>query len=228
MVGFGFGLIFIYFIFGNRACAWLPENRVKNMIAEKEIFIGDSVQALMDCAGITNDDIYRLLNDDGDVDFKNSDTQVSPKYYLIRGKKKDTEISITYALYDEKSEVVGFDYGSSDCSTSLRNGNKSVVSVPDFEVINIIESEELRILEKAACQMECLGLKEADVIIFHRSANTIIEESAPKASPNPHYVMQGKIKGKSYKIKYIIGENRTRIVEIAENDLSCKCEVYDK
>ena len=43
LVGLSIGVILVYFMFGNRGCSWLPENRVKNMIGEKEIVVGDSV-----------------------------------------------------------------------------------------------------------------------------------------------------------------------------------------
>ena len=33
-VGLGIGTIFTFMIFGNRGCSWLPDNRVKNMIAD--------------------------------------------------------------------------------------------------------------------------------------------------------------------------------------------------
>ena len=223
LIGFGLGLIFMFFIFGNRACSWLPANRVKNMIGEKEIFLGDSVAALMECEGITNDDVYRFLNDDGDVDFSESDTKGSPKYYEIDGKKDGKDLSIRYALYDEKAEVVGFKFEGKGCKTELRNQRKSVIPVPDFEVIGIIESNEIRILEKAECQMKCYQLKESDILKFHRSATTIAEKSVPKAKPNPHYVMRGKIGSDVYEIKYIIGENRTRVASIEHQSQTCDC-----
>lgn len=222
LIGFGLGLVFMFFIFGNRACSWLPENRVKNMIAEKDILIGDSVQYLMNCEKVTNDDIYRLLNDEGDVNFEESKTSGSPKIYVLEGNKDNKELSITYALYDSTSEVVGFSYLNSICSTQLTNQNKRVVPVPEFEIIHLIDSKEMRILDLAKCQMDCLEIKEKDVNSFHLSATNMIELSQPQLSPNPIYWMKGKIGQATYKIKYVIGENRSRIAEIIA-DQECDC-----
>lgn len=222
LIGFGLGLVFMFFIFGNRACSWLPENRVKNMIAEKDILIGDSVQYLMNCEKVTNDDIYRLLNDDGDVNFEQSKTSGSPKIYVIEGKKDKKDISITYALHDSTSEVLGFTYLNSVCSTELSNRNKKVVPVPEFEIISIIDSKEMRILDKAACQLSCYGLTQKEVETFHMHAKNMKEMSQPQLSPNPIYWMQGRIGQTTYQFKYIIGENRSRVAEIT-TDQECDC-----
>lgn len=222
LIGFGLGLVFMFFIFGNRACSWLPENRVKNMIAEKDILIGDSVQYLMNCEKVTNDDIYRLLNDEGDVNFEKSKTSGSPKIYVLEGKKDKKDLSITYALHDSTSEVLGFTYLNSICSTNLSNKNKSVVPVPEFEIITLIESKEMRILDLALCQMECFGLTEKEVQTFHLYGKNMVDRSQPQLSPNPIYWLEGKIGQLEYQFKYVIGENRSRVAEIV-TDQECDC-----
>jgi hypothetical protein len=214
LIGFSLGLVFIFFIFGNRACAWLPENRVKNMLAEKEILVGDSVKFLMDCQKVTNDDVYRLLNEEGDVDFQRSITDTDPKIYLFQGKKDKKDITITYALGDSTTEVIGFEFKLFNCISNLSNEHKNVVSVPEFEIISLIEEQEIRILDKAACQFEAYGLKKTDVLTFHTHATNIIEKSEPRLKPNPSYWLKGKIGLDEYEIKYIIGDSRTRIAEI--------------
>ena len=224
LLGFGIGLVFMFFIFGNRACAWLPENRVKNMLAEKEIYVGDSVRYLMDCQGVDNNDVYRLLNDDGDVDFTRSKTGGYPKKYLFQGYKNDKDITITYALFDTISEVIAFEFGSNSCTTLESNSNKSVISLPDNEVLTIIESKEMRILESVNCQIKCLGITEVQLLAFHRNATTDTEKSKPRLQPNPYYWMNGKIANKSYAVKYIIGDNRTRISEVISQSQECNCE----
>lgn len=215
----------MFFIFGNRACAWLPENRVKNLLAEKEILVGDSVAELMSCQGVDNVDVYRLLNEDGDVDFGQSNPNVLPKEYVITGIKGTEDFSITYALDENKdfAEVIGFDYHKKNCSSSLSNSNKSTVPLPHDEVMIILESKEMRILDKAQCEMKCYGLTEKQVSSFHKTATIVMSESEPRKIPNPHYVLKGKINGKMYKMKYIVGENRTRISDIWNININCNC-----
>src|SRR5690606_38634766 len=103
------------------------------------------------------------LNDDGDVDFSESITDKEPKEYLIQGEKNNEKLTIRYALHSEYSEVIAFDFSQNNCETALTNQHKSVIPLPNVEVIEIIESNEFRILEKAACQMSCYGLNEEDI-----------------------------------------------------------------
>lgn len=212
----------MFMIFGNRGCSWLPGNRVKNMIAEKEILIGDSLYEVMLCADVTNADIYALLNDAGDVNLSESVTDQYPKKYLIEGEKGDHAFSVTYALYDSISEVINFKYDiQKNCTSVLSNKTKRVVPIPDEDVRVIIESHELRILNLAECQMACLGLTEAEVLAFHKTASFDVTNSRPRLNPNPEYVMKGVIRGTEYFITYIIGENRSRIADISPNTCDC-------
>ncbi len=224
LLGLAIGCIFTYMIFGNRGCAWLPENRVKNMLAEKEIIIGDSIRFLMSCQGVNNSDIYRLLNEEGDVDFTLSNTHIEPKEYHFSGYKEQRDLTIRYALGDSLTEVIGFSFGDNNCKTTLSNDNKTTVKLPLEEVIEIIESQEFRILEKAACQMDCLSLSQDDVLLFHQGVKVYVSESKPRLQPNPYYILTGYNDKGEFSITYIIGENRTRISEITSTRDSCLCK----
>jgi len=223
LIGFGLGLVFMFFLFGNRACAWLPENRVKNMIAEKDIYIGDSLAEAMACLNVNNDDIYRLLHDEGDIDFTRSKTDGNPKIYLFQGKKLEQDITITYALYDSTAEVINFEYPGEGCISSKSNKNRTIVPVPEFTIINLLEQHEFRILPQAKCQMKCYGISEELILGFHRASTNIAELSQPQLNPNPIYWMRGKLKGKQFDVKYVVGENRSRIAEIIGSS-ECECD----
>lgn len=225
-IGLGFGCILVYFTFGNRGCSWLPGNRVKNMIGEKEIIVGDSILALMQCNQLNNDAIYDLLKSDGDVEFSLSETHTKPKIYYIEGEKDNATYYAKFALYeqeplslegDEYAEVVAIGWTKEkECSTVLSNRNKSTLPLPHADVIAILEGQEFRILDEASCDMDFYGLAEADVLAFHKTAEIDIEASEPRASAdeNAYYVMNGTLNGKYYSFQYIMGENRTRIAEI--------------
>lgn len=193
------------------------------MLAEKQIIVGDSVAFLMACQEVTNEDIYRLLDDDGDVDFSKSTTNIEPKEYHLYGEKGSEPLVINYALGDDYTEVIGFDFPQKNCETSLSNKNKSIVPIPNFVMISIIEEHEMRILDEAKCQIACLNIDVAKVETFHKTAIVIMEESDSKLIPNPYYVMEGMIGAKLLRIKYIIGESRTRISEIKSIDTNCNC-----
>lgn len=223
LIGLSIGLIFVYFMFGNRGCSWLPGNRVKNMIGEKEIIIGDSVLAVMNCLNLSNDDVYEVLKSDGNVEFSESITDERPKIYHIEGEKEGKIYIVKFALYERipmvdegHAEVIYIDYEkrSGQCATDISNKDKSVLPLPHDDVIAILESNEFRILERAECEMDFYGLDEASVLAFHKEAKIDIKNSQPRLSPNPIYILSGEISGNQYSIEYIVGELRTRISKI--------------
>lgn len=225
VIGLSFGVLLVYFMFGSRGCSWLPENRVKNMVGEKEIVVGDSVLAVMQCIGINNDDIYELLKDDGEVEFSLSETQKLPKTYYIEGYKDEVLYWAKFALFEEKdlAEVTEvFLTGAAPCEINVSNEFYSTMPLPHKDVIAIIESHEFRILTDAQCQMEFYGISEEDLFVFHKTAEINIERSEPRQLPNPFYIMNGTLNNKPFSVKYIIGENRTRIHSIVgENPTDC-------
>lgn len=223
LLGLGIGLVFMYFLFGSRGCEWLPENRVKNMIAEKEIFIGDSIQDLMICKGVTNSDIYRFLNEDGDVEFSLSKTDIDPKEYHIAGIKNEKPLSIIYALGDSTAEVIDFQFEGESCETMRSNSHKSVVKLPLEEVIEIIEAREFRIVDEVKCQIEYYQLSEKQIMNFHRGVKIYVSESQPRLEPNPIYELTGFVDDREFEVTYVIGQNRTRIANILSASDTSNC-----
>ncbi|MFT5821211.1 MAG: hypothetical protein ACI8ZM_002460 [Crocinitomix sp.] len=216
-IGLTIGGFLVYFMFGSRGCAWLPENRVKNMIGEKEIVVGDSVLAVMTCLELNNDDIYDLLKDGGEVEFSESETKILPKTYYIEGYKDEVLYWAKFALYEEKdlAEVTEvFLTDGASCEITVSNEFYSTMPLPHKDVISIIESHEFRILSDAECQMEEYGIAKEDLFEFHKTAVINIERSEPRKLPNPFYIMSGTLNNKPFSVKYIIGENRTRIHSI--------------
>lgn len=224
-IGLIFGTILVYFMFGNRGCAWLPENRVKNMIGEKEIIVGDSILDMMACWGITNDDIYALLKDGGEVEFSKSITDEVPKIYYIESEKDEKLYWAKFALYEERelAEIVAVFYDNgAPCTSTFSNEYTSTLPLPHKDVIAILESNEFRILDDAVCEMNFYKIAEKDLLAFHKTATIDIKKSNPRKTPNPEYVMYGSLNGENYSVKYIIGENRTRIERImGENPTDC-------
>jgi hypothetical protein len=217
-IGLGIGCILVYFMFGNRGCAWFPGNRVKNMIGEKEIFIGDSVLDVMTCEGLSNDDIYGLLKEEGDVEFSLSQTDTKPKLYVISGVKNEKDFSAKFALHEGEeafAEVISVGYiGSNSCSSTRSNAHKSTLPLPHADVMAILNANEFRIIDSVRTKMDFYGLSEDEVLKFHETSLVDIERSRPRQNPNPTYLFKGKIGQKNYEILYIIGENRTRIANI--------------
>ncbi len=230
LIGFTFGIIAVVFFFGERGCSWLPGNRVKNSIAEKEIIYGDSIKALLECSNYTNDDIYNLLNSSGDIDFSESKTREKPKKYVFYG---DSDLRVVFALFEEPnnkySEIIEI---NAKCKTSISNYHKQIVPLPKQIVSSIIESHEYTYYPEAKCEMECYNLTKKDIKLFHKTATINMEKSMPWVSTqiknnNPEmadklYYLEGKIKGENFGVLYEIGENRTRIKRVIGTK-NCDC-----
>lgn len=231
LIGLSLGVIVVYFMFGNRGCAWLPGNRVKNMIGEKEIIAGDSILQALKCYDLNNDDIYALLKSEGNVEFTLSSTDTYPKVYYIKGEKENEMYWINFSLYDDKdfSEVVGVGRANqSDCDVKNSNQRKSTIPLPHKDVIAILESQEFRVLNQARCEQEFYQIGEENLLKFHKTATIEIDQSAPRLSPNPFYFLAGEINDEHYRIKYIVGENRTRIARIIGKEKSdCSLELNE-
>ncbi|HIP37459.1 MAG TPA: hypothetical protein EYG85_11455 [Crocinitomix sp.] len=229
LIGFTFGVIAVFFFFGERGCSWLPGNRVKNSIAEKSIIYGDSIKSLLECSKFTNEDIYNLLNSSGDIDFSESKTREIPKKYVFYG---DNDIRVTFALHEkeEYSEIIEI---NAQCSTNISNQHKQILPLPKKIISSIIESNAYTYYPEAQCEMNCYGLSKADIKSFHKNATIDMEKSIPWVSTkiknnNPEmanklYYLKGEINGTSYDVMYEIGENRTRIKHIISNE-DCNCD----
>jgi hypothetical protein len=223
IIGLGMGVIAVAFLFGERSCAWLPGNQVKNTIAVNEIIYGDSIKELMTCSFISNDQIYGLLNNDGSVDFSESKTQDSPKIYVFDGLK---DLKVSFALYENYSEVIDL---HTECKSLLSNKNKETLPLPQKIVTSIIENNEFKYYPITECEMISYGLSENDVESFHKTAVINMDKSIvwPKGKgenvENKKYYLDGYINNIAYSIMYEIGENRTRIKHII-GDSPCECE----
>lgn len=83
LVGIFIGVLVSFAIFGKRSCTgWLPGNRVKETVFEKNIRFEETAQCHMECYGLTRDEVLDLIRA-GDVVFAESDTKSEVKEYLI-------------------------------------------------------------------------------------------------------------------------------------------------
>lgn len=97
LVGVGFGVLAVFFIFGDRdiQCNYFPNDRVLYDLRKKTLLIPEDVQARMDAAGIDTSDISMMLLT-GDVDFDKSDTEKDGcKTYFIEYRPEEQRPFIT-------------------------------------------------------------------------------------------------------------------------------------
>ena len=229
LVGFLLGAVAVAFFFGQRGCTWLPGNRVKSVIAENTIIVGDSIQALLNCLAEDSQPIFELLNSGGNVDFGGSKTREDNKIYKIDGAN---DLSVYFKLfesnnYDSYSEIIDVKSPSLNCNITVSNTNKKPLMLPRSLVIQIIESHSFTYYPIIDCQLDCYGIPEDSLKTLHKNATAIETPNTPGLI-NKVYNIQLTYEGVKYLIKYEIGENRTRIKNINHMDsrLStiCDCE----
>lgn len=102
LYGFGFaiGLVLVFFFLGgkNASCNWMPNDRLLNIIAQKEISFADEVKEIIMSSNIDSLDVMQILIN-GEIDFSKSIVKNEPcRNYWIEGKAAQKELVITVEL----------------------------------------------------------------------------------------------------------------------------------
>jgi hypothetical protein len=100
-IGLLFGLLFVVFFFGNRGCAWLPENRIKASIFSQVLVLDTNTLI----AGFS-DSMYIKSLVDSKVNLGLSTRQGEPKSYYFANTRKGNTPRF-YQVIFETDGVVG-------------------------------------------------------------------------------------------------------------------------
>ena len=229
LIGFLMGIVAVAFFFGQRGCTWLPGNRVKAVIAENNIIVGDSILEVLNCLADDSQPIFDLLNTDGDVDFGQSQTRTEPKIYKIDGAN---DLSVYFKLFKDQndhnySEIIEITSPKLDCQVSVPNRHKQPLLLPRKLIMQIIEAHKFTYYPIIDCQTTCYDIDSDSLKTIHRKA-TFIETPDIPGLINKVYNLTVNYYGSDYVIQYEIGENRTRIKNIKLVDTNrpdlCECE----
>lgn len=112
LVGFSIGIIVVIFAYGEKANTmfdWTPEGRVLKRLRLTEKVVNDSLQCLLDCNQFDAEK-WKLLYDDGEVNFANARTKPFPIYTISLQNDSTPKIIISFSAEDELSvitEVIG-------------------------------------------------------------------------------------------------------------------------
>ncbi len=109
LVGFIMGLCVVYIILINReGTGWMPNDRVLLRLNSTELVMDAAMQCRLGCHGVTDDDIYKNLLQNGDVKFEESQTQAEPKVYVVEAEKEGEEnFKVTFEVSDSTSHIIG-------------------------------------------------------------------------------------------------------------------------
>jgi len=90
-IGFGIGLFCVFVFFKNRGCSWLPENKVKESILQRVIYIHAEDSLNFTKLKVASSEIKKMI-ENGSVAFSESKKKGDPRAYVIscttpKGKK---------------------------------------------------------------------------------------------------------------------------------------------
>lgn len=222
-IGLGIGLVVTFVFFGNRGCGWLPQNRVLEHIAQSAILRSDSVECILSCYKITDQDIYQTLSD-GDVMFSESNTQSDPKLYIIEGKRKSDQskfkLVFKYRERDTASVIDGV-VGSEKCDCNgLSDENPNIMHMPENMVKGMFAHRSISITETGKCMMDCYKLNDQQLTEMVLNGEINYERSTPLSKPDPRYVVEKD----GYELSVELAEKKTRITKVVlPGDTTCHC-----
>ena len=90
-IGFGIGLFCVFVFFKNRGCSWLPENKVKESILQRIIYIHTEDSLNFTKMKLGSSEVKKMI-DNGSVVFSESKKKGDPRAYVMscvtpKGKK---------------------------------------------------------------------------------------------------------------------------------------------
>lgn len=222
MIGVALGVLVSIFFFRNRGCGWLPQNRVLDKINSSVILRSDSIDCVLKCHKITDEDVFFLLRD-GDVVFKESNTQVEPKLYVIEGQRKADGSSFKLAfLLRDTTSVIDAVVSSEKCNCDgFEDPEPHILSMPDEMVKTMFLNKEMSVTTYGKCKMDCYALHNDTVVNLLRNGVIDHQLSTPLSEPHPRYYVNKD----EYKVLVEMTEKKTRILDLEKaGDTTCRCQ----
>lgn len=210
IIGFGIGIVMSVILFGQRGCDWTPANRVLKQIATSQILISDSVKCVMAANNIKEDDIFQMLNN-GDVLFSESNTQSSPKDYVIQ--HPDKEFKLLFVVRNDSVSVVSGvpDGKKGDCDAA--DANAHILKMPEETVKRVLRhnlaKNQLSAADSILTQLEKNKIGEGEVYNMIGDGSIDFEKSTPLSKPHPIYVVHYQ----KYVFTLEMTPERTRLLE---------------
>ena len=106
-IGFVIGIIIVFFFLGGKkaSCNWLPNDRILNIIQQKQISFSQSVKEQLRDSDTDSLDIMQILKR-GDIDFSKSQVENNPcRNYWIEGTADQKNLFVTVEVCDSTAVV---------------------------------------------------------------------------------------------------------------------------
>ena len=205
LVGFGIGLIAVFFFFKDRGWDWLPGNRVTKFILTNPMEIDEDFLLVLNENKIKTDLLFNTI-EKGSVLFSESETKERVKNYKI---ELDTfKLTILVSFEDSLSTIINLN--------NLKNKqNQKIVSTPFYPSDSLFFSKILKKEIKANDLFLCQLKKEElnyDSIITHLKNNILLRKfSRPYKKPNPIYFSEMNFNGNKMIIHMEEGSKKIRL-----------------
>lgn len=106
-IGFAIGIALVFFFLGGKkaSCNWLPNDRILNIIQQKQISYSQTVKEVLVTSETDSLDIMLILTR-GDIDFSKSQVKNDPcRNYWIEGIQDQKDLFITVEVCDSTAVV---------------------------------------------------------------------------------------------------------------------------
>ena len=210
-IGFGIGLVFVFFFFNNRGCSWLPENRIKDIVSQRIIFISEQNMPILNSLGIKENEIEAYIKN-AEVFFSKSIKNTNPKVYHFEGPTKTNENFVCQiVLYDDSfiCELVPNQYSSKNVVPSKKGKGKPV----RFPVErNFFYSDSSRY---TICKRKALGIIEDSTLMsyFRKSGRIDLLNSDLSGKPKPEHRLTFKDgEGKEIGFKATFYKEKAKVI----------------
>ncbi|MEQ8909192.1 MAG: hypothetical protein RIC95_08365 [Vicingaceae bacterium] len=97
---------------------------------------------------------------------------------------------------------------------------------PESRVLTAIDSSEVRISERAECQLACLELNEERFTKLKAASSVNFKESNVKADPCPVYRLESSMEERDYQLFWEVceGKEKVKLLSVVKIGQECNCE----
>ena len=186
-VGFGIGLVCVFFFFNNRGCSWLPENRVKEMVTERLIYIADSNLNILENLKIKEEELSSFLMN-AEVIFSKSEKTSNPQIYHLEGRTDSNDKFVCQIVLHKDAltcELVPNQFSAKNTKPTT-NGLAKPIHFPTKKNLFYSDSSAHTI-----CQRKALGIEEDSTLhaLFLKNGRINISQTDLTKKPKPSYAM---------------------------------------
>ena len=111
-IGMSMGIVILFFVLNGKKskCNWFPNQRILNIIRQKQITYSPDINILLGNKKIDSLDISKILLN-GKIDFSKSEVKNKPcRKYWINGDVKNQKVVLHVSICDSIATLDGLDF----------------------------------------------------------------------------------------------------------------------